>query len=73
MDLFPEEGGQKGKKHPRLIPFLPGKNYSRFLKNKEVAEKRLPELHRYSKLVKDSRGEREREMGEGREGEKFGI
>jgi hypothetical protein len=56
LDLFPEEGGQKGKKHPRLIPFLPGKNYSRFLKNKEVAEKRLPELHRYSKLVKEGEG-----------------
>ena len=51
LDLFPEEGGQKGKKHPRLIPFLPGKNYSKFLKNKDVAEKRLPELQRYSRCV----------------------
>ena len=49
LDLFPEEGGQKGKKHPRLIPYLPGKNYSKFLKNRDVAEKRLPELHRYSR------------------------
>lgn len=49
LDLFPEEGGQKGKKHPRMIPYLPGKNYQRFLKGKETAEKRLPELHRYSK------------------------
>ena len=49
LDLFPEEGGQKGKKHPRLIPFLPGKNYSKFLKNRDVAEKRLPELQRYSR------------------------
>ena len=49
LDLFPEEGGQKGKKHPRLIPYLPGKNYQRFLKSRETAEKRLPELHRYSR------------------------
>lgn len=52
LDLFPEESGQKSKKHPRLIPYLPGKNYSnKFLKNRDVAEKRLPELHRYSRLV----------------------
>ena len=49
LDMFPEEGGQKGKKHPRLIPYLPGKNYSKFLKNRDVAEKRLPELARYTK------------------------
>ena len=53
LDLFPEEGGQKGKKHPRLIPYLPGKHYSnKFLKNRDVAEKRLPELHRYSRCVR---------------------
>ena len=51
LDLFPEEGGQKNKKE-RMIPFLPGKNYPRILSNRnnrELAEKRLPELHRYAK------------------------
>ena len=51
LDLFPEEGGQKGKKHPRLIPYLPGKNYSKILNksNRDMAEKRLPELARYAR------------------------
>ena len=49
LDHFPEEGGQKNKKE-RMIPFLPGKYIPRLLTNsREMAEKRLPELHRYAK------------------------
>lgn len=51
LDQFPEEGGQKNKKE-RMIPFLPGKSYPRILtnrNNRDLAEKRLPELHRYAK------------------------
>ena len=51
LDQFPEEGGQKHKKE-RMIPFLPGKSYPRLLtnrNNRDLAEKRLPELHRYTK------------------------
>ena len=53
LDLFPEEGGQKGKKHPRLIPYLPGKNIKILNKsNRDMAEKRLPELARYARYRK---------------------
>ena len=51
LDQFPGEGGQKNKKD-RMIPFLPGKSYPRILtnrNNRDLAEKRLPELHRYAK------------------------
>ena len=49
LDHFQEEGGQKNKKE-RMIPFLPGKYIPRLLTNsREMAEKRLPELHRYAK------------------------
>ena len=51
LDQFPGEGGQRNKKD-RMIPFLPGKSYPRILtnrNNRDLAEKRLPELHRYAK------------------------
>ena len=47
LDLFPVEGGSKNKKQ-RVIPFLPGKKWGIGKSNRELAERRLQDMAKYT-------------------------